>query len=283
MQHLVHAGVTVGVVKAGTACLLKIVPQLLLPGSNLRQPWAHDAYTNQPVAGQVNALPKYAAHHGKAKQGLAGARHKLGQKGLFLLFIHRVFLLDAVDFRAVLLELCISLLHIRITGEKRQIISAVRPHHRRQAFLHNGKACIPVLIPGADIADAEQSLIARGEGAAQGNGPCFRHAAQVLIITGRGQRCTEQHRGAPQGKTIRQKGAGVKAELRCTHLAAGCRDLQHKMIVKGIRYAQPGPHIKIQLQQCRVGFIRFSVVAESFNKRFTQAVQQVIKLLAALF
>ena len=38
LQHLVHAGVTVGVVKAGTACLLKIVPQLLLPGSNLRQP-----------------------------------------------------------------------------------------------------------------------------------------------------------------------------------------------------------------------------------------------------
>ena len=214
---------------------------------------------------------------------MAGAWHKLGQKGRFLLFIHRVFLLDAVDFRAVLLELCISLLHIRITGEKRQIIPAARPHHRRQAFLHNGKACIPVLIPGADIADAEQSLIARGEGAAQGNGPCFRHAAQVLIITGRGQRCTEQHRGAPQGKTIRQKGAGVKAELRCTHLAAGCRDLQHKMIIKGIRYAQPGPHIKIQLQQCRVGFIRFSVVVQPCFQRFTQAIQQVIKLLAALF
>ena len=182
LQHLVHAGAAVGVVKAGTACLLKIVPQLLLPGSNLRQPWAHDAYTNQPVAGQVNALPKYAAHHGKAKQGLAGARHKLGQKGRFLLFIHRVFLLDAVDFRAVFLELCISLLHIRIAGEKRQIIPAARPHHRRQAFLHNGKACIPVLIPGADIADAEQSLIARGEGAAQGNGPCFGHVSCDAII-----------------------------------------------------------------------------------------------------
>ena len=111
-------------------------------------------------------------------------------------------------------EILVHLPQVGVTGEKRQIIPAARPHHRRQAFRHNGKACIPVLISGADIADAEQSLIARAEGAAQGNGPCFRHAAQVLIITGRGQRCTEQHCGAPQGKTIRQKGAGVKAELR---------------------------------------------------------------------
>ena len=76
----------------------------------------------------------------------------------------------------------VHLLQIGVAGEKRQIIPAARPHHRRQAFHYNGKACIPVLIPGADIADAEQSLIARGEGAAQGNGPCFGHVSCDAII-----------------------------------------------------------------------------------------------------
>ena len=63
LQDLVHAGIAVGVVKASAAGLFKIVPQLLLPGADLRQTGADDSRADQALPCQVHALAEYAAQH----------------------------------------------------------------------------------------------------------------------------------------------------------------------------------------------------------------------------
>ena len=63
LQDLVHAGVAVGIVKTRAAGLLKVISQLFLAGSNLRQTGADNGYTDQTLPCQVYALAKDAAQY----------------------------------------------------------------------------------------------------------------------------------------------------------------------------------------------------------------------------
>ncbi len=81
LQNLVHAGIPVGIIEAGTTVFVVVAAQDLLPGVHLRQPNPDDGAADEPVAHKVHALAEDAAHHPEAQQSLRRVRGEPGEKG----------------------------------------------------------------------------------------------------------------------------------------------------------------------------------------------------------
>ncbi len=121
---------------------------------------------------------------------------------------------------------------------------ACRRHHSQQ-IRNCGNTGFPVLIAGADLPGTPQAEPVGIKGAAQCHSAGVRQAAKVFVVAGRGQRGAEKNRRTPFRKVHRQKGAGVKAEHRGTHLTAAGGYLQHEVVIEGIRHPQPCADVKI--------------------------------------
>ena len=277
LQHLVHAGVAVGIVKAAAAGLLKVIAQLLLPGADLRQPGADNGRADETVARKVDAFAKDAAQHRKAEQRRSGRGRKLRKEGRAGCLVHFGLLAAGGQVGVLAHKFFINLLQVSIAWEKGQVVARARAHHGRQTGRDAAGAGGTVAVARADAARADKREARGVERAAQRDGFGVGQAAQILIIPGRAERGAEQHRRAAQREIRLQKSAGVQAELGGFDLAAKRRELQNKVLVEGIGHAQPGAHVKIELQQRGVGLVRFAVLVKPGFERLAQAAQQRIE------
>ena len=113
----------------------------------------------------------------------------------------------------------------------------------------------------------------------QRHGAGLRHAAQIPVVAGGRQRGREQHRRPAQPEVLPQESAGVQAELGQAQIAAEGRGLQDKMFVKGIRHPQPGPQVKVELQQRGVGLVRLPVLIQPGLQWLAQMPKLVVQRL----
>ena len=280
LQDLVHAGVAVGIVKTRAAGLLKVISQLFLAGPDLRQTGADNGYTDQALPCQVYALAKDAAQHGKPEQGLSVPRQELRQKLRALALVHGGFLAEGGLVRVAGGEILPHLLQVAVTGEEGQVVPRLCSGHHGQQIRHFGNAVCPVLVAGADLPGAPQPHIGRVKRAAQCHGAGVGQTAQILVVTCRGQRSTEQHRRTALGKVCRQEVTGVQAEHSGANLAADGGYLQNKVVVKRVCHPQPGADIKVQLQQCVVGLAGGAVLVQPNFQRLTEFCQRTVKVLS---
>ena len=136
-------------------------------------------------------------------------RGKFCQKFGALCFLHAGGLAQRSDGGAKLRKGVGNRLHIAVAGEKRQIVAGLGAHQLCQQLGDLRDAPVAVLIAGADVAGAPQPQIFPRKGAAQRHRLGLGDAAKILIVSGGGECGAEQHRRAPLGKVLRQKGAGV--------------------------------------------------------------------------
>ena len=136
-------------------------------------------------------------------------RGKFCQKFGALRFLHAGGLAQRVNGGAKLCKSVGDLLHIAVAGEKRQIVAGLGAYQLCQQLGDLCDAAVAVLVAGADVAGTPQPQIFPRKGAAQCHRLGVGNAAKILIVSGGGECGAEQHRRAPLGKVLRQKGAGV--------------------------------------------------------------------------
>ena len=191
LQHLVHAGIAVGIVESGAVLCIVIAAQHFLLGVHLRQTDPHDRTPDEPVACKIHTLAKNTAQNPKTQQSFFWLRHKLCKKFCPGSIVCAAFLHKRADVRVARCKIFIYLPEIGVAWEKRQIVagfSAGQPGQCIRNGLHTG---FPVAVAGGDIRHAVKTEIFGGEGAGQRHGPGIRAAQYAPIIAGRGKCCTE--------------------------------------------------------------------------------------------
>ena len=88
--------------------------------------------------------------------------------------------------------------------------------------------------------------------------------------------------GAPLAKSAARNRL-VQTEHGGADLTAVCGHLQHKVVVKGVGHAQPGAHVKVQLQQRVVCLAGGAVLVQPALQRLAQAGQGAVQFLGAGF
>ena len=272
LQHLVHAGKAVGAVEAAAVLFVKVAAQHLLPGADLGQAHPHDGAADQPAAHQIDPLPKDAAQHPEAQQGLGGVGDKAGQKGRPPGLVQAALLGDGADAGIAGGKVGPDLPQVGVAGEEGKVIAHLALGQSGQCVRDGADAGLPMTVAGGDARQAVKAQIPGRERAFQRDGPGSAAAEHLFIVGGRDQGSAEQHRSPPARQTLVHKGGGVQAEQADGQLAAAGGQLGDGVLIVAVGGAQQVVEGKVQLQQLLVRGV-VGVVFQPVLQGRQQAVQ----------
>ena len=259
-----------------------MLPELLLAGSHLGQTGPHHSYADQSVPGKVHTFAENTTQDGKAYQRTLRFRSKAGQEGLPGRFIHAGFLAEGFKFRVADRKILPHGLQVAVAGKENQVVTGFSLRQAGDQVRNGRYTGSAIFIAGADIAGTPKPQMRVGKRTAQRHSMGVWKAAKIFIVPCRCQSSTEQHSGASLGEIGGQKGAGIQAKERGAHLTAIGGNLQNKMVVKCVRYAQPGADIKIELQQRIMGLVGIGVLFQPVLQGVTKVQKRPVQRFGTL-
>ena len=270
LQDFVHPGPAVGVVEARPVLGVVVAAQHLLAGTHLRQAHAHDGAADEPVAREVHALAEDAAHDPEAEKRLLRAGRKPLEERRPPGVVQTALLYQCADVRVAGGEVLPHLPQIGIAGEESQIVAHPAGRQRREGVRDGPDAGVPLAVAGGDGGQTVEPEVFCREGAFQRHGPGFGTAEDGAVVARRRQRRAEQRRRPPCRKACVHEGGRVEAEQLQFKVTAPGGELGGKMLVVPFRRPQDVLHLKVEIQQGRVGFgvgIVFQPVLQGSRQR----------------
>eukprot|EP01022_Parablepharisma_sp_SALTPOND_P029704 TRINITY_DN743_c2_g1_i1.p1 TRINITY_DN743_c2_g1~~TRINITY_DN743_c2_g1_i1.p1 ORF type:complete len:1374 (+),score=494.59 TRINITY_DN743_c2_g1_i1:672-4793(+) len=252
LHHLLHAGVEIGVVVAGTEERIHAQAQLFVDRIDLRQSQRGHEGADEALARQIHTLAEGTTQHGKADA--LPTHRKAGQEGIAISLAHAARLLPDRNIGVRAREGVAHLLQVIEAGKEGQVIARPLPILARHQYTDRRHGRGTALPAGRDIGRHPHLQLAGQERRLHIDpGGVRRHAQQVGEIMPGRQRGREQRGGMGLGKARPQERRRHHVANRQHGIAlvlAG--EVQQRMRPEGIGQPHEGHGLEVEIAQRRL-------------------------------